>query len=130
MTLELNGIDVDCIIGERADERNRLQRLMVDIRLEVDDAPAVSDMLSDAVDYAALTESVRAALIDAKCMMIERAAKTVCDLCMADGKVFAATVRVTKSGAVPHLVSATASYSAQRCATDCETNLDGSVKGR
>lgn len=114
MTLELNGIDVDCIIGERADERIRLQRLMVDIRIEVDDVAAVSDQLSDAVDYAALAERVREALVEAKCMMIERAAKTVCDICMMNEKVSAATVRVTKSGAVPHLVSATAAYSARR----------------
>lgn len=114
MTLELNGIDVDCIIGERADERIRLQRLMVDLRLEVDDAAAASDSLSDAVDYAVLAGRVREALVEAKCMMIERAAKTVCDICMMDEKVFAATVRVTKSGTVPHLVSATAAYSAHR----------------
>ena len=28
MILELHGIDVDCVIGERQDERNRTQRLM------------------------------------------------------------------------------------------------------
>ena len=37
MTLRLNGIDVDCIIGERPDERTRLQTLRVDVELEVDE---------------------------------------------------------------------------------------------
>ena len=93
MTLRLNGIDVDCVIGERPDERTRLQTLRVDVEL-------------DTVDYAALTERIRAALASAKCRMIERAAKVVKDICLSDAKVRAAKVSVTKSGAVPHLESA------------------------
>ena len=112
MTLELNGIDVDCIIGDRTDERERAQRLTVDVRLEVEDGAAESDELCDTVDYAELTSRIRAALVAAKCRMIERAAKIVCDLCLADPKVHAATARITKSGAVAHLSSASATYSA------------------
>ena len=58
MILELNGIDVECIIGERAEERTRTQRLLVDVRLEIGDAAAESDELSDTVDYAALEISL------------------------------------------------------------------------
>lgn len=108
MKLELNGIDVDCIIGERPDERTRTQRLRVDVVLTVGDTASDTDELSDTVDYAALTEGIRAALVTAKCKMIERAAKVVADLCLADEKVSAAKVRVVKSGAVPHLESAAA----------------------
>ena len=108
MKLELNGIDVDCIIGERPDERTRTQRLRVDVVLTVDDTVAETDELADTVDYAALTEGIRTALVAAKCKMIERAAKVVCDLCLKDAKVSAAKVRVTKSGAIEHLESATA----------------------
>ena len=108
MKLELNGIDVDCIIGERPDERTRTQRLRVDVVLTIGDTAAETDELSDAVDYAALTEGIRAALVAAKCKMIERAAKVVCGLCLKDAKVSAAKVRVTKSGAIEHLESASA----------------------
>ena len=108
MKLELNGIDVDCIIGERPDERTRPQRLRVDVVLTIDDRVVETDELADTVDYAALTEEIRAALVDAKCKMIERAAKVVVDLCLADEKVSAAKVRVVKSGAIPHLESAAA----------------------
>ena len=108
MKLELNGIDVDCIIGERPDERTKTQRLRVDVVLTIDDAVAETDELSDTVDYAALTEEIRTALVAAKCKMIERAAKIVCDLCLKDAKVSAAKVRVTKSGAIKHLESASA----------------------
>ena len=108
MKLELNGIDVDCIIGERPDERTRTQRLRVDVVLTIVDAVTETDELSDTVDYAALTERIRAALVAAKCKMIERAAKVVCDLCLADTKVSAAKARVVKSGAIAHLESAAA----------------------
>lgn len=110
MLLELNGIDVDCIIGELPEERLRTQRLMVDVRLDICDWSATSDNLGDTVDYAALAESIRAALVSAECRMIERAAKVVHDLCIADQKVRAASVRVTKAGAIPHLVSASVAF--------------------
>ena len=114
MILELNRIDVDCIIGDRPDERERMQRLTVDVRLELGDAVAASDDLLDTVDYAALTERIRVALAAAKCRMIERAAKIVCDLCMEDVKVCAARVKVTKTGAIAHLGSASATVMADR----------------
>ena len=108
MKLELYGIDVDCIIGERPDERTRTQRLCVDVVLTIGDTAAETDELADTVDYAALTEGIRTALAAAKCKMIERAAKVVCDLCLKDAKVSAAKVRVTKIGAIEHLESASA----------------------
>ena len=40
MKLKLNGIGVDCVIGERPDERTRLQHLRVDVELQVCDAGA------------------------------------------------------------------------------------------
>ena len=114
MTLELNGIDVDCVIGERPDERTRTQRLRVDVVLTIGGRAAETDELADTVDYAALTEKIRAALVTAKCRMIERAAKVVCDLCLEDAKVSAAKVRITKSGAVSHLESAAAAVEAEK----------------
>ena len=108
MKLELNGIDVDCIIGERPDERTRTQRLRVDVVLTIDDTAAETDELADTVDYAALTEGIRTVLVTAQCRMIERAAKVVCDVCRAEDGVRAVTAKVTKTGAVAHLESASA----------------------
>ena len=110
MKLKLNGIEVACVIGERPDERDRLQRLRVDVELTVPDRAAETDELGDTVDYAGLAEKIRAALTAAKCKMIERAAKVVYDVCREDGKVGAAVVTVTKSGAVPGLESASVVY--------------------
>ena len=114
MKLELNSISLECIIGERPDERQRLQPLQVDVELEIPDDASESDELSDTVDYAALAGNIRAALVAAKCRMIERAAKVAADVCMAEGKVFSARVKVTKSGAVEGLASASATVALSR----------------
>ena len=108
MRLRLNGLEVDCVIGELPEERVRTQRLLVDVELEVPDGAAESDEIADAVDYASLAESIRSALVDAKCRLIERAAKVVRDVCLADPRVGAARASVTKAGAVANLASATA----------------------
>lgn len=110
MKLKLNGIQVNCIIGERADERLREQALAVDVELEILDRAAETDELADTVDYAALAAAIRTALRGTKCRMIERAAKIVCEVCRADAKVRSVTATVTKAGAVPGLDSASAVY--------------------
>ena len=112
MDLFLNGIEVDCIIGDRPDERIRTQRLLVDVALKVDGRAEETDELRDTVDYAELSERIRSALVAAKCKMLERAAKIVCDVCRAESKVVSAQVSVTKSGAVLGLKSASV-----RCAS-------------
>ena len=108
MTLEVKGIEVDCIIGELPDERVREQRLVVDAELEVGDAVARSDSLADTADYVSLARRIRSALVAARCRMLERAAKVALGECLADANVRRARVRVTKSGAVPGVGSAAA----------------------
>ena len=114
MTLTLNGLEVLCVIGERADERDRLQKLRVDVALEVPPAAAASDRLTDTVDYAALTEAIRSALVEAKCRMIEHAAKVAFGVCAAACGAAAGArplrVTVTKAGAIPGLESASVAY--------------------
>ena len=107
MNLKLNNLTVKCVIGERPDERTREQELHVDVDLVIDGTAAETDELVDTVDYASLADRIRAALATAKCRMIERAARVACDVCLAEAKVRAATVSVTKAGAVPGLGSAT-----------------------
>ena len=114
MTLTLNGLSVECVIGELPVERTRTQRVRVDVALEVPDAAATTDELADTVDYAALAERIRAALVAAQCRMIERAARIVCDTCLADGKVASVRATVTKFGAIPGLESAAATLEVRR----------------
>ena len=114
MTLNLNGLDVDCIIGDRADERTRPQTLRIDATLEIPPAAAQSDALRDTLDYVTLTEDIRRGLVAAKCQMIERAAKVVFDACARRCATLAGAavtrVAVTKAGTLPRLDSVTVVY--------------------
>lgn len=114
MKLTLNGLEVNCIIGECPDERTRTQTLRLDVELEIAGAAAETDELKDTVDYAALAEKLRAALVAAQCRMIERAAKIAYETCLAEPKVLSAVVAVTKAGAVPDLASATVVYAGKK----------------
>ena len=115
-TVELNGLAVDCVIGDLPDERGREQRLLVDVSLEGDFARAAeTDDLADTVDYAALSLRIRASLKTAKCRLVERAAAVVAETCLAaDARVERVVVRVVKSGCVEGLASASVRLSADR----------------
>ncbi len=108
MLLELNGLEVDCILGDLPEERDTPRRIRVDIALTVSDRVATTDDLEDTVDYAALVGKVRAALVAARARMIERAARIVADVCRREPHVFSVRVKVTKAGAVEGLASAAA----------------------
>jgi dihydroneopterin aldolase len=113
--LELCGLEVSCVIGDRADERAREQVLTLDVSLGLDIAAvAASDALEDTVDYVALAEGIRAALKAGRFAMIETAAARAAAVCMEHPKVLGASVRVEKSGAVQGLRSAAATAAAQR----------------
>ena len=105
--LKLNGIEVECIIGDLPEERENEQRLLVDVALDIDLADAAeSDRLEDTVDYALLVGNIREALEDAQCRLLERAAGVVADVCLADPRVERVAVGVRQCGSVSGLGSA------------------------
>jgi len=107
--LELCGLEVSCVIGDRAEERVREQTLVLDVSLALDIAAvAKSDALEDTVDYVSLAENIRAALRAGRFKMIEAAAACAAQVCMDAPKVSGVTVRVEKAGAVPGLRAAAA----------------------
>ena len=112
--LELNALKVDCIIGDRPEEREREQSLILDVEMELDSTVAYSDSLNDTVDYVALSESITTRLKQEKCFMIERAAFVAAQACLEYGVVRSARVKVRKSGTVDGLSSATAAVKLKR----------------
>ncbi len=115
MILHLNGLKVACIIGDRAHERTHPQTLLIDVSLVLPVGADETDALKDTIDYVALSEAIRAALVAARCQMIEHAAKIVHDMCAAQCAAFhpdadVAGVTVTKTGTLPQLESVSVSY--------------------
>lgn len=107
--LKLNGIEVECILGDLPEERESEQKILVDVSLDMDlEEASASDRLDDTVDYALLVGNIREALEDARCRLLERAAGVVADVCLADPRVESVTVGVRKFGSVPGLGSAEA----------------------
>lgn len=106
-SLRLNGIVVECILGDLPEERVNEQKILVDVVLELDLQDAAdSDCLDDTVDYAILVGNIREALEESRCRLLERAADVVADVCLANPRVERATVSVRKYGTAPGLGSA------------------------
>ena len=103
MKLELKGIEVKCILGDRPAERKTPRKITVAVVLEGEFKAAKTDRLEDTVDYAEVVEQIRATLIKAKCRMIERAARLVKETCLKFKGVKRAEVAIAKAGAIPHL---------------------------
>ena len=113
--LELCGLEVACVIGDRPEERLREQRLMIDVSLSLDlAAVAKSDVLADTVDYEALAAAIKKELQQARCRMIESAAERVAQVCLADARVVAVRVRVEKPGVIPGLRAAAVEITRKR----------------
>ncbi len=114
-TLELRGLEVECVIGDLPLERTRPQTLLLDIALECDFSKvALSDDLLDTVDYAALATRVRQTLVAGKYRMLEAAAERVARECLADQRVRRVSVAVEKRGGVVGLHAAVARVHRER----------------
>ena len=102
--LQINGIEVSCIIGDLPEERCREQVLLVDVTLYLDLTSVIeSDRLSDTIDYPSIATAIRGRLRAARCQMIECAAGLAVREALRDSRVRAAKVRIEKRGAVPGL---------------------------
>jgi dihydroneopterin aldolase len=129
--LELCGLEVACVIGDRPEERGREQRLIVDVSLALDlSAAGRSDALADTVDYAELAEGIRAELRRARCHMIETAAACVAGVCLADPRIRSVRVRVEKPGGVGGLRAAAVVIERERETPDSELGTSKNEGGR
>lgn len=101
-TLLLENLRVTCIIGDLPHERVTPQELVLDFELTCDlSLAAESDSLEDTVNYVAVVDAVRHALIDGQCRMIEHAAQLALDAAFdVDPRILAIGVTLRKPGAL------------------------------
>jgi dihydroneopterin aldolase len=99
--LFVHDLVLPCRIGIHPDERDRLQRVRVNLDLGVDETgSALSDQLADVVDYEALVDRVRGALAKRHVNLVETLAEHVAALCLEDPRVRSARVRIEKLDAI------------------------------
>jgi 7,8-dihydroneopterin aldolase/epimerase/oxygenase len=83
--------------GVLAHEQRFGQTFLVDVELELDLAAAgASDLLTDTVDYGALSGALVSVVTDERYDLIERLATRLVEVCLTDPRVRAATVSVHK----------------------------------
>jgi len=95
--ITLTGLTVRGFHGVFEHERREGQDFVVDAELEVSHGPAAaSDDLRDTVDYGALAGRLAAIVAGDPVDLIETLAVRLVEACLADPRVFAATVTVHK----------------------------------
>jgi dihydroneopterin aldolase len=99
MQIELRGIELHGFHGVLPEERERGQRFLFDVRLDVPDA-AVSDRLDDAVDYREVVRTVREISDGRAFQLLEALAAAVADELLVRFPADAARVRVRKPDVV------------------------------
>ena len=98
----IEGLAVEAIIGVYDWEREVSQRLLVDLEMAWDNrAPAASDDVSDALNYALVSERVSDYLVEARPQLLETAAEGIAGLLQSEFNVRGVRLPLRKPGAVP-----------------------------
>jgi dihydroneopterin aldolase len=100
IVVEVDGLELHGYHGASADEQERGQRFLFDLRLEVSDA-ALSDRLGDAVDYREVVRCVSEISDGHRFALLEALAAAVADAIASRFPVEAVRVRVRKPDVRP-----------------------------
>lgn len=94
----VRGLEVDAQIGVYKHEKGRLQRLVLDVELDV----AITDWtdLSATVNYEAIAEKARRVAAEGHRGLVETFAHHLADACFEEPKVTRARIRVEKPSAL------------------------------
>ena len=100
IVVEVEGLELEGHHGASAEEQDRGQRFLFDLRLEVSDS-ALSDRLEDTVDYREVARCVRDVSDGRRFALLEALAAAVGDAIVAEFPVDAVRVRVRKPDVRP-----------------------------
>lgn len=99
--IDIDGLQVRCILGLNAEERREKQDVVISVALEANLQHAGrSDQLEDTVDYSAVKKAILRMAEDSQFTLAERLAQEVADICLAHPLVRRARVRVEKPTAL------------------------------
>ena len=100
ITVELRGLEIRGRHGVTDEERQRAQRFLYDVELDVDDA-ALSDRLGDTVDYVEVAECIRSVSDARSYSLVEALAAAAADAVAERFSVARVRVRVRKPEVEP-----------------------------
>lgn len=105
-SIHLRGLRLKCWIGVSAAECSKKQIIMADIALQRDLRKAgKSDCLEDTLDYSVIVKKLSALAASKKFCLLEALAERMAEICLAESKVKAVTVKVAKKGILSNVSS-------------------------
>lgn len=100
-TVFIEGLAIDTVIGVYDYERTATQRLLLDLDLTFDCAPAgATDALADALDYAAVASAVTKLVEASNCELVETLAEQVAAMVLHTFRVTQLRLRIRKPDAL------------------------------
>jgi len=97
----VQGLEIECVIGVWEWERQITQKLIIDLEMGWDIAPAAkTDALEDTLSYKDVAKRVSAFVIEAKANLVETLAEGIATLLQDEFAVPWCRVRINKRGAV------------------------------
>ncbi len=96
LTLLVTALEVNCVIGVYPGERDRAQRLRLDLELEAEPPAAFDDDFAKVVDYGAVVERVKQVCAENDAHLLETLGDRILATCLADPRIGAASVSIRK----------------------------------
>ncbi len=97
----IRDLETECVIGTKVEERHGKQKIVLNLVLECDLAPAgESDRLDSTVNYMDLKNEIVAFVEQSEYFLIERLADRIAEICLRRERVTAVTVTVDKPEAL------------------------------
>ena len=103
LTVFVRGLEVAAGIGVHDHELGRLQRLVIDVSLEL--TPAAVERLADTINYETVAEAARAIVAEGHVGLVETFAERLALACLEDARVQRCMVRIEKPGALEGVVA-------------------------
>jgi dihydroneopterin aldolase len=101
----ITDLTIACRIGVTDEERASVQRLRINLTLDVRPAPPRLDRLTEVVDYGKLASRLRQVCAEVEFRLLETLAGRLAATCFEDDRVACARVRVEKLDRYPDMAA-------------------------
>jgi dihydroneopterin aldolase len=96
LKLVVTALEVNVVVGVYPGERDRAQRLCLDLEATVEPPAAFDDDFAKVVDYGAMVERVKMVCAENRAHLLETLGDRILSACLDDRRVREASVRIRK----------------------------------